>query len=222
MSGDGVDDIKLGTLMTASAPANNTKQATIEIYNQQAHFYGTRFLSLDTSELCQRFLSLLPEKAHILDVGCGPGRDTQYFLDRGYQVTAMDASEELVKMGRAYTGHPILHMTFEEMAFREAFDGIWAMASLLHLSRPELLQVLEKNLIPALKPQGIFFLCFLHGEGERLSNGRYFMDYTRDGLSSLLTQFRKFIILDIWLQEDNSPDRQGRQWVHGLVQKKCL
>lgn len=27
---------------------------------------------------------------HILDVGCGSGRDAKYFIDKGYQVTAFD------------------------------------------------------------------------------------------------------------------------------------
>ena len=119
-------------------PSKDKNQMTIDAYNKEASYFCNRFLSRDTGELCDRFLSRLPEKAHILDFGCGPERDRRYFLDRGYQVTALDASEELVKLGRQHTGHPILCMTFEEMTFKDAFDGIWAQASLLHLSYQEL------------------------------------------------------------------------------------
>lgn len=135
--------------MNKSALKLDHHQMTIDCYNQKASDFTKRFLSLDTTELCNKFMSYLPPKAHILDMGCGPGRDTKYFLDHGYQVTAFDAAEELVKVARAHTDHPILHMTFEEMSFVEEFDGIWSMASLLHLSREELVQVFEKNLIPA-------------------------------------------------------------------------
>lgn len=195
-------------------------QMTIDCYNQQASYFGKRFLSLDTSELCQRFLSYLPEKAHVLDVGCGPGRDTKYFLDHGYQVTAFDAAEKLVKLARDYTGHPILHMNFEDMTFQEQFDGIWSMASLLHLRHEELLSVLKMKLIPALKPQGILYTCFQEGEGDHITRGRYFTDYTEENLQSLFEQFEDLTILDIWSREDQTPDRKGRSWVNGLVRKR--
>lgn len=206
--------------MSEPAQKLNHHQMTIDCYNQQASYWGTRFLGLDTGKLCQRFLSYLPEKAHILDIGCGPGRDTKYFLDHGYQVTAFDAAEELVKIARDYTGHSILHMTFEEVAFQEEFDGIWSMASLLHLSHQELITVLKKNLIPALKPQGILYTCFQEGEGEKISKDRYFTDYTEESLKALLAHFPDLTILDMWTQEDNTPDRKGRNWVNCIVRKK--
>lgn len=206
--------------MTGPALKINHHQMTIDCYNQQAPDFGKRFLSLDTSGLCQRFLSYLPAKAHILDIGCGPGRDTKYFLGHGYQVTALDAAEELVKLAREYTGHPILHMTFEDMAFQKQFDGIWSMASLLHLSHEELLTVFEKNLIPALKPQGILYTCFLEGRGDRITRGRYFTDYTEESLQSFFEQFEDLTIFDIWAKEDNTPDRKGRSWINAIVQKR--
>lgn len=206
--------------MSEPALEFNHHQMTIDCYNQQASYWGARFLSLDTGKLCQRFLSHLPKKAHILDMGCGPGRDTKYFLDHDYQVTAFDAAEELVKIARDYTGHPILHMTFDEMAFQEEFDGIWSMASLLHLSREDLLRIIGKKLIPALKPQGVLYTCFQEGEGERIAKDRYFTDYTKESLKSLLEQFPDLTILDMWVQEDNTPDRKGRNWVNCIVRKK--
>jgi 2-polyprenyl-3-methyl-5-hydroxy-6-metoxy-1,4-benzoquinol methylase len=205
--------------MAESAQKTNHHQMTIDCYNREASDLSKRFLSIDVSELCQRFLSHLPAKAHILDIGCGPGRDTKYFLDHGYQVTALDAAEEFVKIAREYTDHPILHMTFEDINFPGQFDGIWSMASLLHISQEELLNVLEKNLIPALKPQGILYARFLEGEGDHVTKGRYFRDYTEESLRSLFEQFDDLTILDIWSKEDETPDRKGRSWVHAIVRK---
>ena len=111
-------------------------------------------------------------------------------------------------------------MTFEDMTFQEEFDGIWSMASLLHLSPQALLEVIEKNLIPALKSQGILYLCFKYGKGENTSpDGRYFTDYNEESLQTLLKQFEALTIIDIWASEDSSPDRKGRLWVNGLVRK---
>ena len=70
------------------------------------------------------------------------------------------------------------------------------------------------------KKQRFLFKCFLEGEEERISKGRYFMDYTHEGLRSLLGQFDELTILDIWAQEDNTPDRKGRNWINGLVRKE--
>lgn len=205
--------------MNMAAQDKNTIQTTIDSYNRDAAHYSSRFLGLDTKNLCDKFISLLPDTAHILDLGCGPGRDTKYFLDNGYQVTSIDASNELVKIGRQYTGHPILQMTFEDMTFKEEFDGIWSMASLLHLSRETLITVFENNIIPALKTQGILYACFIEGEGDRIKDGRYFCDYTHENLKSILEQFNSFRILDIWTQEDSAQDRKGRHWIHCIVQK---
>lgn len=89
------------------------------------------------------------------------------------------------------------------MTFQEQFDGIWSMASLLHLCHQDIIIVFKNNLIPALKPQGILYLCLQYGEGERISKNRYFADYTEKSLKSLFEQFEDLTILDIWLNEDN-------------------
>lgn len=35
----------------------------------------------------------------MLDAGCGSGREAKVFLARGYQVTSIDASSEMVEVG---------------------------------------------------------------------------------------------------------------------------
>jgi len=77
---------------------------TIDCYNQQASDWCARFLGLNTQKLCDKFMSFLPEKAHILDIGCGPGRDTKYFLDHGYQVTAFDGAEDWLNLPESTPG----------------------------------------------------------------------------------------------------------------------
>lgn len=39
----------------------------------------------------------LPGSVSILDFGCDSGRDTKYFLEKGYQVAAIDGSAELCR-----------------------------------------------------------------------------------------------------------------------------
>ena len=47
---------------------------------------------------------MLPVGSRILDFGCGSGRDAKYFLEKGYQVTAIDGSAELCRLASEFTG----------------------------------------------------------------------------------------------------------------------
>ena len=89
-----------------------------------------------------KFLIHVPAGGDILDAGCGSGRDALAFHRAGYRVTAFDASPEMCRMARQYTDLPVIQMTFQEMTWRSAFDGIWACASLLHVPQVELPDVL--------------------------------------------------------------------------------
>ncbi|WP_085065632.1 class I SAM-dependent methyltransferase [Rickettsia peacockii] len=69
----------------------------IQYYNNNAQEFYSRTINADLSDNYKAFTSYLPEQAHILDAGCGVGRDTKYFLSQRYQVTAFDGSTEMVK-----------------------------------------------------------------------------------------------------------------------------
>ncbi|MBO3282402.1 class I SAM-dependent methyltransferase, partial [Intestinimonas butyriciproducens] len=75
------------------------------------------------------------------DFGCGSGRDTKYFLNRGFQTEATDGSAELVKIASEYTGIQVKQMLFQELDENNIYDGIWACSSILHLTRGELTDV---------------------------------------------------------------------------------
>lgn len=70
---------------------------TIDYYNQYAEEFSQATLHLDMETLYHPFLADLLDIARILDVGCGSGRDTLAFKNKGYQVDAIDYSEKLVK-----------------------------------------------------------------------------------------------------------------------------
>ena len=117
---------------------------SIDYYNKYAAKVFEETVDQDMSEIRTEFLNLLEEGDTILDLGCGSGRDSLIFYELGYDVTAMDASEEMCKLAEIHTGLEVLHMTFEEMDFDSVFDGIWACASLLHVPEKELSDILTK------------------------------------------------------------------------------
>ncbi|OUQ18285.1 hypothetical protein B5E82_08840 [Lachnoclostridium sp. An138] len=105
-------------------------QKTLEYYNRNAREFAEGTSGVDFSGIQNRFLSHLPEGALILDFGCGSGRDTRYFLGKGFRVEAADGSEELCRLASVYTGIPVKQMLFQELEETEKYDGIWACASI--------------------------------------------------------------------------------------------
>ncbi|MFZ4792404.1 MAG: class I SAM-dependent methyltransferase [Candidatus Competibacteraceae bacterium] len=180
----------------------------------QGFFDGT--VSLDLSPLHLRFLAWLPGGGHILDAGCGSGRDARAFLEQGYQVTAFDAAPALAELASAYCGLPVQVLRLEEIDWQARFDGIWACASLLHLSLLELPPVLLR-LAVALKPNGILFTSFKYGQGEREHGNRRFTDLDEASLAALVRIAPYFTILETWITLDRRPERADDCWFNTLL-----
>lgn len=77
---------------------------TINYYNQNAESFIANTQNADMHPTQERFLQLLDANTSILDFGCGSGRDAKYFLEKGYQVTAIDGSAELCRLASEFTG----------------------------------------------------------------------------------------------------------------------
>lgn len=191
---------------------------SIEYYNNKADDFFESTIDVNMKELYDRFEEHLVPYGHVLDAGCGSGRDTKYFLDKGYSVDAFDASEELVKRASEYTGIEVNQMFFQDLDVIDTYDGVWACASLLHVSKNEIHEVFEK-FINALKPNGIWYMSFKRGDKERTKDGRFFNDYTISDLKDLLQSFNKELHINyLWTTVDKRPDRD-EYWVNALVSK---
>ncbi len=182
--------------------------------NAQAFFADTLAVAMDP--LYARFLPHIPAGGHILDAGCGSGRDTRAFLDRGYRVTAFDASPTLAALAEHHTGRPVQVLRFQDLAWRREFDGIWACASLLHVPAAELPAALRR-LVLALRPGGTLYASFKYGRGEREHQGRRFTDLDQAGLQALLSQVPDLRELETWITEDLRPGRAAERWLNTLL-----
>lgn len=193
--------------------------STLAYYNINTKKFLEETINIDFSIIQNKFLSKLSIGATILDFGCGSGRDTKYFLSQGFQVEAIDGSEELCKLASEYTGIPVKHMLFQELDAVEQYDGIWACSSILHLPLEELEPVLEK-MAKALKPQGIIYTSFKYGDfaGER--NGRYFTDMMEASFAALMQNITALTIEEQWITSDVRPGRGEEKWLNIILQKK--
>lgn len=118
-------------------PLTPNEKSTLDYYNKKASEFVSGTVEEQFNEMQDTFLAYVPTGGKILDFSCGSGRDTKYFLSRGYVVEATDGSEELCNIASEYTGIPVKRMLFHELNSVEEYDGIWACASILHVTKQE-------------------------------------------------------------------------------------
>ncbi len=147
--------------------------ATLDFYSRSAETYvasgpggASRFLAT--------FLGMLRPNSRILELGCGGGRDAEAMIAAGFDVEPTDGTPEIAAEAAKRLGRPVRVMRFDELEMSAAYDAVWASASLLHVPRGALPDVLGR-VFAALKPGGLHFASYKAGGAEgRDGFGRYF------------------------------------------------
>ena len=192
---------------------------TLDFYNNNSKSYIESTLSVDMSHLYKDFLKHIPKGGHILDLGCGSGRDSLEFIKQGYNVTAVDGSKELSIAASKLIEQEVICSKFEELQLTEKFHGIWACASLLHVNRKDILDVI-KNTSSNLKDNGVFYMSFKYGEKEYIDEkGRYFNCYTEETFNELISKVEGLDIMKIYKTIDIVPGRGDIIWLNILCIK---
>lgn len=177
-------------------PAATHDQPTLDFYAREAEDYvGT---GKDTaSRWLHAFASRLPSGARILELGCGGGRDAQALLNLGFDVTATDGSPAMARLAAERLGRPVAVMRFDDLRDIERYDAVWANASLLHVPRAALSDVLAK-VFGALKPGGLHFASYKAGSAPgRDGLGRYFNYPDRQALTDAYARAAAWNILSV-------------------------
>lgn len=193
-------------------------KSVIDYYNNNAVVFVENTVNADMSNAQEHFEKYLKPGQSILDLGCGSGRDSKSFIDKGYTVTAVDGSEEICKIASAYIGQKVEHLSFEEIHCNEEFDGIWACASLLHEEKDKLPGVM-KNLCKALKPGGTFYSSFKYGDFVGDKNLRYFVDMNEDSFQELIKDIDGVQIIETWITGDVRDNRENEKWLNIIMKK---
>jgi SAM-dependent methyltransferase len=167
------------------------------------------------SALYGPFLALLPPGASLLDVGCGSGRDSLAFLQQGFRVVPLEPCEALASRAELLLRRPVLRRRVQELEEIDAFDGIWACASLLHVPARETPAALSR-LARALRPGGVLYASYKLGKGEREAE-RFFHDQDEDSLRGLL-EGASLTVLKLWQTDDARRD-QGQRWINALASR---
>lgn len=191
----------------------NKTDLTLKYYNENAEKFSAGTIDAGMEQLQTEFLSYIPEGGTILDLGCGSGRDSKAFLDKGYDVIPLDGSEELCKLAESYIGKPVICATFQEYEPDKQLDGVWACSTLLHLEKQNIHDVVKK-LTGFLKPGGCFYMSFKYGESSGDRHGRFFTDLTEDTIHELLSDITELQLVREKITSDVRPGRSDEKWLN--------
>ncbi|HCL67306.1 MAG TPA: SAM-dependent methyltransferase [Rhizobium sp.] len=181
-------------------------------YDENAVTYAARQRQAPIERL-KAFANVLPLGSAILELGCGAGADSAWFIERGFAVTPTDGSAAMAHQAEARLGRPVRVMRFSDLDDLTAYDGVWANACLLHVPRAELPDVLLR-IRRALRNNGLFYASFKAGVEEGADRfGRY---YNRPSPEWLTESYRLagFATPRIETASGGGYDGEPTDWLH--------
>ena len=193
-----------------------SQDTTLSWYRDNAIQYAEETRNSLVLDALWEFLSRMKEGGTILDYGSGSGRDSAYFLDKGFSVDSLDGSAEMKAQAERLFGIKVKLSSFLSLEEKDKYDGIWAQASILHLEEHDLrvaLTLIER----ALKRDGVFYSSFRKGEGDGYENGRWYTNMTERRFLSFLPA--SLYVEKIWESQDVRPG-VNRTWLSIICRKK--
>ena len=192
---------------------------TIEYYDKNAAAFIESTINANVSDLYKPFEAFLTPICRILDLGCGSGRDSKYFTEKGYDVVALDPSPAMCAQTRALVHIPVYEMRAEEMQFSNEFDAVWACASLLHVPRDKQKNVLHR-IATALKDEGILYASWKYGTQDRTAYGKKYVDMNDLLIYEIIKEVPEIYIVKMWTTKDVRNDYSTQKWLNVLLRKK--
>jgi len=138
-----------------------------------------------------RFAQCIRAGSAILDLGAGPGCDSAELRRLGLRPIALDLSLGMLRAGLPEYPGPRVQADARWLPFRDgSLAGVWANASLLHLSREEAAAA-AREVRRVLSEPGLLHVSVKSGSGadwetERYGEPRWFQYWTEEELDALL------------------------------------
>ncbi len=203
-------------------PTNPTQQTT-QTYDQIAAQFAARNWKNDLSESLDRFGACLRPGARVLDLGCGPGRDTSNLAARGFWTLGLDRSGGMLREAAARGVKLLVHGDSLALPFASgALNGVWACASLLHLPKAALPAALAE--VHRVLGHGHVWLSLRMGEGERWEDDGQghmrFFAYYHPAEVELALERSGFQVLHCSIER--SERRPGLTWIGALGWTKLV
>lgn len=139
--------------------------ATTAVYDDRPEEFAGNWDALPTRDhdLVAQLLAHVPGDGLVLDVGSGSGRDLARVRAHGRRGVGLDRSEGLARVAARRCAVVVADARALPVA-DGIVDGVLALASLLHLARPDLPLALAE-IARVLRPGGHVALALKEGEG---------------------------------------------------------
>jgi SAM-dependent methyltransferase len=136
------------------------------VYNK---YWGSKFVALMLTVLDKLVLEHLPKNARILDLCCGTGQLAQALSERGYQVTGLDGSREMIRIARENApGGEFVVRDARRFRISNTYDAVVsAFDRLNHIMTTQELILAFGNVHASLRPGGRFLFDLNMQEGYR-------------------------------------------------------
>ncbi len=166
--------------------------------------------------------SQLPNRAHVLDIGCGSGLPVTRELAKRFLVTGVDISAEQIRRARENVRHAeFFHSDIMALDFPAAsFDAVVALYVIFHLPRGEH-DRLFRNIRRWLKPDGYLLATLSQQPQEAYTEDDFFgaeMFWSNYGMTEYRAMLAEagFEILSV-AQARNGYDADFPEEMHPLV-----
>jgi cyclopropane fatty-acyl-phospholipid synthase-like methyltransferase len=197
---------------------------TLAYYTAHWEDLVQRYESADVTELQALLAASFSPGARLLELGCGSGRDAAFMLANGFDVIASDAVQEMIDAAAAC--HPALAgrlcricLPLDLTPSLGPFDGVYAVATLMHLTRPAIQDVFS-GIRRVLVPEGrLFFSVPLHrndvAADELDAKGRRFTAMTRTAWTGIC-RHTGFDVIALTISSDGL-GRESFAWLNCLA-----
>ncbi len=191
--------------------------ATIEHYEASVPYYTLAFDRSHSRHL-DRFLDRLEPNAHILELGCGTGRDAARMIGRGFTVDATDAAQAMVVKAKERHSVDARVMRFNDLAARAEYHAVWAHACLMHAHSADIPAIVQR-IHSALKPGGQHYASFKTGAFEgRDDRGRWTHEIQPEWIEQRYHE-AGFEVLEVLPWQGKGADGVTRDWTAITVRK---
>ena len=135
----------------------------------------------------ERYKSEL-KNSKILDLGCGTGRHTIFFAQKGLNVYAQDKSKLALnilkeKIKKKYKIE-IIESTIDEIPFSNQFFDVVISTIVLHHGKIKQIKNWLKEIVRVLKPNGFLVVSILSKNDKRYTTGKEIEPNTKIGISN--------------------------------------
>jgi SAM-dependent methyltransferase len=191
---------------------------TIEYFDEKAERCFVDAFTITERTNQDRFLAELPTGGSILDLGCGSGRDTAYFREKGFTVTPTDGSAHMCELASDYLGTPVRVQEFNQLDDVALYDGIFASASIMHLEYDRLVELMPK-LVRALKLGGVLYVSFKYGDTDGYLGKRYYTYMTEERFAALAATVPELEVMRVGIFGNEHPGQPDFRWLWALLRK---